>query len=133
MEASVNWIAVFVAAISSFVLGSLWYSPLLFSKRWQKEVDLNDEKIKQANMAKIFGTAFVFQLIIAVNLAFFLASPEIGLQQGLMYGLLTGVWIFCGIGTAYLFAQKSWTLILIDGMYQVVALGLMGIILGAWK
>jgi hypothetical protein len=133
MEASVNWIAVLVAAISSFVLGSFWYSPLLFSKRWQQEVSLSDDKIKQANMAKIFGTAFVFQLIIAVNLAFFLASPEIGLQQGLVYGLLTGVWIFCGLGTAYLFAQKSWTLIFIDGMYQVVALGLMGIILGAWK
>ncbi|TNE70837.1 DUF1761 domain-containing protein [bacterium] len=133
MEVSVNWIAVIVSAVSAFVLGSVWYSPLLFSKRWQIEVELTDDKIKQANMPKIFGTAFVLQFIIAVNLAFFLGSPEIDMQMGLMYGLLTGVWIFCGMATAYMFAQKSWTLIFIDGMYQVVALGLMGLILGAWR
>jgi uncharacterized membrane protein len=133
MEMSVNWLAVVVAAVSAFIVGGLWYSPLLFSKRWQVEVNLNDEMLAKANMPKIFGTAFVFQLIMAVNLAFFLASPEINWSTGLLYGTLTGVWIFCGMGTAYMFAQKSWTLILIDGLYQVIALALMGFILGIWR
>lgn len=130
---SVNWLAVVTATVSSFVLGGLWYSPMLFSRKWQVEVGLSDEKLKQANMTKVFGTAFILQFIIAVNLAFFLASPDIDLKMGLIYGLLTGVWIFCGIATAYIFAQKTWTLILIDGLYQVLALGIMGLILGAWK
>lgn len=39
MEMSVNWFAVIVAAVGSFILGGLWYSPMLFSKRWQKEVN----------------------------------------------------------------------------------------------
>ena len=29
----INWLAVFVAAIVIFVLGGLWYSPVLFAKR----------------------------------------------------------------------------------------------------
>jgi uncharacterized membrane protein len=133
MEMSVNWFAVVVSTVSAFILGGLWYSPLLFSKRWQKEVNLNDETLQKANMPKIFGTAFIFQFIIAINLAFFLADPSITWSTGLLYGTLTGVWIFCGMGTAYMFAQKSWSLILIDGLYQVIALALMGLILGIWR
>ncbi len=34
---SINWLAVFVAGISAFVLGGVWYSPALFGKAWMKE------------------------------------------------------------------------------------------------
>ena len=30
----VNYLAVGLAALSAFVLGGLWYSPLLFAKKW---------------------------------------------------------------------------------------------------
>ena len=128
-----NWFAIIVAALSSFALGGLWYSPVLFSKRWQIEVELTEEKIKSANMGKIFGTAFILQVVIAVNLGFFLNDASIDSTMGLIYGLMTGVWIFCGLATAYLFAQKTWTLILIDGLYQVIALGIMGLIIASWR
>jgi hypothetical protein len=32
---NVNVLAVVVAALSSFMLGGLWYSPALFGKAWQ--------------------------------------------------------------------------------------------------
>ena len=32
--AEVNYLAVGLAAVLSFVLGMLWYSPLLFAKAW---------------------------------------------------------------------------------------------------
>ena len=41
----VNWIAIVVAAVGSFVLGGLWYSPVLFGKAWQREAGLTDEKL----------------------------------------------------------------------------------------
>ena len=31
----VNWLAVLAATVAAFVLGGLWYSPVLFGKRWQ--------------------------------------------------------------------------------------------------
>jgi hypothetical protein len=31
----INWLAVLAAAAASFLLGGLWYSPILFAKPWQ--------------------------------------------------------------------------------------------------
>ena len=31
----VNWLAVLAATVAAFVLGGLWYSPLMFARRWQ--------------------------------------------------------------------------------------------------
>lgn len=52
---NINFLAVLVSALASFAIGSLWYSPLLFGKAWQKAVGLTDEKIKSSNMIKTFG------------------------------------------------------------------------------
>ena len=32
-----EWLPSLIAALSAFVLGGLWYSPLLFGKAWQRE------------------------------------------------------------------------------------------------
>ena len=67
--ASLNWLAIIVAALASFAIGSLWYSPVLFGKVWQRETGITDEKAKSANMGKIMGLAFVLMLLISFNLA----------------------------------------------------------------
>ena len=43
----VNWLAVLTAAISSFLLGGLWYSPALFFKAWQRSAGLTDEQLQK--------------------------------------------------------------------------------------
>jgi hypothetical protein len=128
-----NWIAVLVAGISAFVLGGAWYSPALFGKTWMKENNLTEEKVKSGNNGKIFGLAFLLTLVMSVNLAMYLNSPNINFQLGLLYGLLTGVWVLCGIAVVGLFEHKSARYILINGGYWLIALGLMGAILGAWR
>ena len=37
----VNWLAVVVSAILSFMLGALWYSPLMFGKKWAEGVGMD--------------------------------------------------------------------------------------------
>ena len=134
MEASINHLAAIVAAISTFMLGGLWYSPMVFGKAWQKASNLSDEQIKSANMGKVFGLSLLFSLIMAYNLAFFLNEPSIDLKMGALYGFLTGFgWVFMAIGITSMFEQKSWTYILINGGYMTVAFTIMGAILGAWK
>ena len=32
-----NWVAILVAAISTMIVGFVWYSPLLFAKAWGRE------------------------------------------------------------------------------------------------
>ena len=49
---TINWLAVLVAGISSFVVGGIWYSPGLFGKAWMKDSNLTAEDIKKGNKGK---------------------------------------------------------------------------------
>src|SRR5260370_3344011 len=44
--ANVNILAVFVAALVTFVLGAFWYSPLLFAKQWMQAQGYTPEKLE---------------------------------------------------------------------------------------
>ena len=96
-------------------------------------VRATNEKRGKGNKAKIFGWSFILSLIMAANLGMFLSTPDIKLTQGLMYGALTGLWIFCGIAIVGLFEHKSTRYIFINGGYMIVALTLMGAIIGTWR
>jgi hypothetical protein len=137
---TVNWWAVLVAAVSSFVVGGIWYSPGLFGKVWMKDNNLNEEQVKQSNKGKTFGLTFIFSLLMSFNLAMFLQNPKtadcgpaVDLAWGATAGFLAGIWTFCAIAIHSLFELKNWRLILINGGYSVVALVLMGAIIGAWR
>lgn len=130
MTTSINWFAVAVATISAFIVGALWYGPL-FGKAWKDEINVSEEKLKGRSMAMVFGSAFVLEFIIAVNLAFFLS--DLPVPEGALYGFLTGFgWIAMAMGVTYLFSGKSLKLWFIDSFYFVVTLTLMGLILTAW-
>jgi len=130
----VNFMAVIVAAISSFAVGSLWYSRLLFGNAWMKASGMTEEAAKKGNMGKIFGFAFLFSLIMSLNLAFFLADPQTDAVWGLTAGFMAGFgWIAMGIGIISMFEQRSWIYIFIHSGYLIVALMIMGLILGLWR
>lgn len=129
-DVSINWLAVLVATISTFVIGAIWYGPL-FGKAWMKENSFSEEDLKNANMGKIYGTAFVLELIMAINLAFFLHGLPVA--EGALYGFFTGFgWVAMAIGVNYLFSRNSVKLWFIDSFYFVVSFTLMGAILTAW-
>ena len=128
-----NYFAVLVAALSTFLIGGLWYSPAVFGKSWMKENGFKEEEMKNSNMVKIFGLSFVLGLIAAVNLAMFL-GPESDPIMGGVWGFAAGFgWVATFVGTHYLFERKSFKLFLINAGYSVVALTVMGVILAAWK
>ena len=56
----INFPAILVAALSSFVVGFVWYNPKVFGTIWMNEIGMTEEKAKQGNMAKIFGLTFIF-------------------------------------------------------------------------
>ncbi|HMY36376.1 MAG TPA: DUF1761 domain-containing protein, partial [bacterium] len=63
---SLNWLAIIVASISAFVLGGIWYSPLMFGNAWMKVAGMTEESVKQGNPGKIYGGAFLLTLIAAI-------------------------------------------------------------------
>ncbi len=134
MPENVNVFAVLAAAVSTFVLGGLWYSPLLFGRAWQREVGISDDQLAKANTAKVFGCSFVFSLLMAFNLAMFLADPSTTVKWGATAGFLAGFgWVTLGLAVISLFEQKSWKYIAINGGYMTLSFVVMGTILGAWR
>jgi hypothetical protein len=126
----VSWLGVIVATVASFVIGGVWYSPLLFTKAWQREAGISDERAKNANMALIFGTSFVLQFLAALVFAMFL-GPRPGLVFGVGAGFAAGFfWVAGAFGVNYLFEQRSLKLWLINGGYNVVTFTVFGAILG---
>ena len=73
----INYLAVLVAGIVIFVLGGLWYSPVLFAKRWialqGRTVEQEKAQAAAANMPLMYASAFITGLLIAWTLALILA------------------------------------------------------------
>ena len=130
---NLNWLAIIAAAISAFALGSVWYSPLMFSKRWLKETGITEESAKESNMAKVFGLAFLLSLVASFFLAMFI-GPDAGGGFGVLAGFMAGTgWVLTFMGINYLFESKSFALFLINALYSVASLTIMGFIIGIWQ
>ncbi|NLA68281.1 MAG: DUF1761 domain-containing protein [Gammaproteobacteria bacterium] len=120
------WI-VLLAAASSFVVGGLWYSPVLFGKAWNRE---NGGVPQAGHPAKVFGTSFAFSLVAAACFAI-LAGPSPGLESALRLGALVGAGLVAtSFGINYQFAQRTLKLWLIDGGYHVAQFLLFGVVFG---
>ena len=128
----INWLAVLIAALSSFVLGGLWYSNALFGAVWRREAgDMRPDKA--GHPAKVFGTAFAFALVAAVVYAWLMPVPTAP-GGALLQGVLVGAGIVAAsYGINYQFANRSTMLWLIDGGYHTVQFVLYGLIIGLWR
>ena len=125
----INWIAVVVATLTSFMLGALWYSPALFGKAWQREAGLTDEQLAKGNKARIFGLTLVLAFLAAWNFANFLGprpSLALGLGAGASAGLL---WVAGSMGINYLFERKSFKLFAINGGFHTLQFAVIGLVL----
>jgi len=137
---SLNWLAILVAAISTMVLGFLWYSPLLFAKAWTREMgyDPND-KAKMDEMRKGAGPAYAGSFVASLISAFTLALILHGMRaDSLHFGLMASFHIWLGFVatvqfTGALFAKQSMKLFGINTGYQLVCFLAMGAILVLWK
>jgi hypothetical protein len=137
---SLNWVAILVAAISTMVVGFLWYSPLLFAKPWMREMgyDPND-KAKTEEMKKSAGKAYGGSFVASLISAFTLALILHGLRaEDLHFGIMASFHIWLGFVatvqfTGALFMKQSMKLFAINTGYQLVCYLVMGVILTVWK
>lgn len=128
MEA--DWIAVFAAALSAFLLGGLWYSPVMFGKRWQALNGLSDEALAARPAALVFGGAFVLSLIAALVFAMFL-GPEPGIGFATAAGFGAGLcWVAASYGILCLFEARPLGLWLINAGYLTLQFTLYGAVIG---
>ena len=140
---AINYLAVLVAAIVIFVLGGLWYSPVLFAKRWIALQNRTEEQMRAqaaaANMPLMYLAAFICAFLQAWVMSAVLghiagAGHEIGVHHGAIFGAL--LWLGFTASTSYataLFSGKPKQLWFIDSAYNLVSFMLAGAILAVWR
>lgn len=128
---NINWLSVMVASISSFLVGGVWYGPL-FGKAWMHAFGFTESDLNGRNMPKVFGLSLLLAFVAALNLELFI-GVNADMSYGLTAGFLAGFgWVATLLGILYLFENRSFKAFLINAGYCIVALTLMGGILGAW-
>src|SRR6202521_1815630 len=139
---AVNYLAVLAAAVVIFILGGLWYSPVLFVKKWVALQGKTEEQMRaeaaSANMPLMYGSAFVSALITAIVMAHILAHMASIMPTGAVHGAFFGAMAWLGFvaPTTYATALFSGTpkqLWLIDSTYYLVSFMLAGLILAAGR
>jgi hypothetical protein len=131
--------AVLVAALSSMVVGFVWYSPILFARPWMRLMGYDpDDKAKLAEMrkgaGKTYALAFAASIISAVVLAKII---DITTVNTVLYGMKVGFAVWLGFVTTVqltgaLFGKQPTKLYLINTGYQLVCYLAMGAILAVW-
>ncbi|PCI29426.1 twitching motility protein PilT [Candidatus Wolfebacteria bacterium] len=108
----VNWTAVIVGAIAAFALGSFWYSPKMFGKKWMKGVGLT---AKDANSPA--------HALFAQAVSTFLLAWVIGVTattNSLSLAILIALTLSVTIKANGLWAQKSRYAIAVESSYILV-------------
>jgi hypothetical protein len=129
---SLNWLAILVAALATFLLGGLWYGPL-FGKTWMRVTGITEAQANAGNKGLIFGVSFLLQFIAALVLDMFI-GPEGTLAFGTAAGAAAGLfWVATAFGVVYLFEQRPLGHWAVNAGYHIISYTMMGAILGGWN
>ena len=131
-----NWFAIITAAIVAFLIGGLWYSPLMFAKAWMNAHGYSPEKVKemQAKAPRTYSISFLCFVLMAFVLHLFVrhlgADTAVG---GASWGFHAWLGFALPLGlTAHLYSDKPIAAFLIDSSYQLVFMTVMGAVLAGW-
>ncbi len=127
---NLNWLAVICAALSTFMIGGIWYA--VFEKPWMAANNFTKEQLLKRKMPVVFGLSLLFSIFMSINLALFIGQED--MVYGIIAGFMTGFgWVFFAIGIIALFENKPLSYVLINGGYMIVSFTVMGAILAAWN
>lgn len=62
---NINFLVILLAALIPMVIGAIWYNPKVLGTAWMNAAGLTEEKLKGANMLKIFTLSFIFMFFLA--------------------------------------------------------------------
>lgn len=157
----INPFAIFVAAVSSLIVGFLWYNPKVFGTIWMRESGLTEERLKNGNMAVIFLLALLFAFMLALMLpvlvihqtsvmslvngdvtnvlpSYHAFMEDYGdsfrtFKHGALHGAISGIFLATPIlSITAIFERKSYKYVLVNSGYWIVTLCVMGSIISGW-
>ena len=156
-----NFLAIFIAALSTLFIGFIWYSDKVFGTVWMREAGLNKEELEKGSMIKILVLSFLYSFLLAFMMQFvvihqfgamgmiggnptkalpsytnFMADYGIAFRtfkHGALHGFMAGVlFALPVVAINALFERKSWKYIAIHAAYWIITLMVMGSIVCGW-
>jgi len=137
MEVMVNYWAVLLAAVSSMVVGAVWYMPKVFGDSWMKLSGTKpDKNMSQSKMATMYGLTFVASLVTAYVLAHVAYLSNHFFHHTLLQDALsTAFWLWLGFTAARLlvhdlFEGRRKKLTILNALHELVTVLVMALIIG---
>lgn len=127
----VNYLAVIVVTVIGYILGALWYSPMLLGKPWMKLTRVRNTKMT----LWIFIGEILSTLILCYVLAFVIQSTGV---QRFIDGALIGIllWLGCVATVSLeriLHEKMPWELFWISAVRYLIIMLVAGGILAVWQ
>jgi Protein of unknown function (DUF1761) len=137
MDINVNWIAIILAAVSTMVVGSIWYSPKMFYKQWARLANVKHDPNFTTNKAIIlYGQAFLTSVVTAIVLAYAIAAFHLVSDDSyLLDAIFVGAVLWVGFVAARfhmhdLFEGRRKKLTLLNTTHELVTIIVMAVIIG---
>ncbi len=130
----INYIAVVVAAVVSFVFGGIYYRVL--GERWMAAIGFSKKNMPKKMSSTPLIITFIAELIMAWVLAGLLSHLGAG-QVTVKNGVVSGAFVWLGFVVTTLvvnnaFGMRKPELSVIDSAHWLVVLAIMGAIIGAF-
>ncbi len=135
MEVEINLFGVVLAALSTMVVGAIWYAKPVFGNTWASLVKLKDKDM-QEGAPKAMGITFVVSLITAYVLAHVTyLSHQFFNNTYLEDALMTAFWVWLGFTAARMithdvFEQRKPKLTGLNIAHELVTFLVMGLVIG---
>lgn len=134
----INFLAIIVASLVSFGIGSLWYSPFLFGKEWMEGRNISEKNLdsmKTTSVLRSYIIQFILTLFTFTFIAFVISMSQARTStDGAFIGLLSWLGLVIPLSVSgLLWKKESFTLFLIDTVNNLVVLTIGGAIIGAWR
>ena len=129
---NVNWVAVALAVLPSFVIGSVWYMPQVFGKYWMKANKLKQKDFDDANFSTALIKTTIMNFVMVTGLAVLMSALDFSSwQQGAVLGALVSVaFAATNHGVHNAFEYRPFGLVVLNGAHDVLFLATAGAILG---
>ncbi|HDL02840.1 MAG TPA: DUF1761 domain-containing protein [candidate division Zixibacteria bacterium] len=132
---TINYWAVIVSAVAYMVLGALWYSPVLFGNAWIREIGKTKEQVAADFRPVNYFIALLTSFLAAYGVARLMAwTGGDSICDGIIIGLLAGIcFVMAAMAVNDTFEKRSNALTIINVLYHIVGLIIVGVIVGAWR
>jgi hypothetical protein len=133
----VNYLAVAVSALVTFMLGGMWYE-LLVKKAWVKAHGFSEEDVKELQArrspATFFGGMVISYFVLAFVMAVIFSAGSINTAlAGAGWGLVFWIAFAALKMTDHIASGKRLLAFEIDASFQLIAMVVTGAIVGGWN